>query len=241
MNSFSPPLPAAITRPAASPRDLDFLRRHLGWPLLAFVALNLLLLGLGGDQWLADRLYAVQGHAWRLHDGFITESLVHALGKQLSVLAWLGVIGAWGASFLHPPLRTRRGALGRLALSVLLATSLVALLKGWTHMDCPWDLARYGGKRDFIGLLQHRPADFPPARCFPAGHASAGYAWVALYFFFRSTRPTLRWWGLATGITLGLVFGISQQLRGAHFLSHDLWTAMICWSIALVTRPAQSP
>jgi membrane-associated PAP2 superfamily phosphatase len=29
------------------------------------------------------------------------------------------------------------------------------------------------------------------------------------------------------------VFGIDQQLRGAHFLSHDLFTAMICWAVAL--------
>jgi hypothetical protein len=28
---------------------------------------------------------------------------------------------------------------------------------------------------------------------------------------------------------MGVVFGATQQLRGAHFLSHDLWTAAICW------------
>jgi membrane-associated PAP2 superfamily phosphatase len=32
---------------------------------------------------------------------------------------------------------------------------------------------------------------------------------------------------------LGLLFGFSQQLRGAHFLSHDLWTLAICWGTAL--------
>jgi membrane-associated PAP2 superfamily phosphatase len=37
--------------------------------------------------------------------------------------------------------------------------------------------------------------------------------------------------GFALG--LGGVFGLAQQLRGAHFLSHDVWTLMICWLIAL--------
>lgn len=210
-----------------------FIRTHLGWPLLAFIGLNLILLGLGGDQWFADRLYAVQGHAWRLQHGFITESLVHVGGKRLSVLAWLAVGGAWAASFACAPLRQWRTPLWQLALSVLLATSAVALLKGWTNVDCPWDLVRYGGSRHYLGLFEHRPANYPVARCFPAGHASAGYAWVALYFFFRSTRPSLRGLGLATGLVLGLVFGFSQQLRGAHFLSHDLFTLAICWSIPL--------
>jgi len=54
-----------------------------------------------------------------------------------------------------------------------------------------------------------------------------------LYFFFLNAGPHLRWRGLAIGIAAGVVFGIAQQLRGAHFLSHDLWTAAICWTTAV--------
>ena len=36
------------------------------------------------------------------------------------------------------------------------------------------------------------------------------------------------------GLGLGLLFGIGQQLRGAHFLSHDLWSLAICWTVSLV-------
>lgn len=42
-----------------------------------------------------------------------------------------------------------------------------------------------------------------------------------------------RWLGLMIGLVAGLIFGISQQLRGAHFLSHDLWSLTICWLVAL--------
>jgi membrane-associated PAP2 superfamily phosphatase len=34
-------------------------------------------------------------------------------------------------------------------------------------------------------------------------------------------------------LSVGLIFGISQQLRGAHFISHDLWTLAICWFFSL--------
>jgi membrane-associated PAP2 superfamily phosphatase len=32
---------------------------------------------------------------------------------------------------------------------------------------------------------------------------------------------------------LGAVFSVAQQSRGAHFLSHDLVSAMIAWLICL--------
>src|SRR3546814_753944 len=55
-----------------------------------------------------------------------------------------------------------------------------------------------------------------------------------LFFFFGRTRPQWRWKGLAAGLCAGLVFGVSQQLRGAHFASHDAWTLMVCWLVALL-------
>ncbi len=68
--------------------------------------------------------------------------------------------------------------------------------------------------------------------CFPAGHTSSAYAWVALYYYFRTVAPRFRWYGLAFGLALGLVFDIGQQLRGAHFFSHCLWTLGIAWCVA---------
>ncbi|WP_210763428.1 hypothetical protein [Xanthomonas hydrangeae] len=37
------------------------------------------------------------------------------------------------------------------------------------------------------------------------------------------------------------MYGGVQQLRGAHFLSHDLWTAMICWCTALAVFRMAGP
>jgi membrane-associated PAP2 superfamily phosphatase len=211
-----------------------WLAHHLLWPVLVFAVAIMVLGPLHGDLWIADQLYAIEGHAWSLKDHFVTEHLIHMGGKRLSVLAWLAILIAWMMSWRAPALREWRRPLLYLWVSVLLATALVSAVKRGSGLDCPWDLLRYGGDRPYFGLFSSRPAWMPAASCFPAGHASAGYAWVSLYFFFLVLRPAWRWWGLAIGLAAGVAFGIAQQLRGAHFLSHDLWSLMICWSSALV-------
>src|SRR3546814_16734847 len=102
--------------------------------------------------------------------------------------------------------------LGYLALAVLLGTSVVSVLKSCSPMDCPRDLARYGGTRAYHGLLQGSDL---PGRCFTAGQASAGYAWLALFFLFTAFKPSGRRHGLVVGIGLGLLFGLARQITGA--------------------------
>ena len=221
-----------IAAPSAA-REERFYHAHFWLPLLAFAVLAVGLMLAHGDVWIADRLYAWQGHRWALKDAFLTQTLIHIGGRDLSTVAWLAAAAMWGVARLRADLAPWRKPLAYLVLSTLLGTALVAWVKSWSNMDCPWDLLRYGGDRAYIGLLGLRPVGLSRGVCFPAGHASAGYAWMALYFFFLAVRPRLRWLGLSIGIAAGLLFGIAQQLRGAHFLSHDLWTAAICWMSAL--------
>ena len=47
----------------------------------------------------------------------------------------------------------------------------------------------------------------------------------------RHTR--LARWSLAAALLTGACFGLAQQARGAHFLSHDLWSALLTWLTAL--------
>ncbi len=210
-----------------------FYFNHLWAPLAVFGCLSLLLIVLHGDLWLADRLYAMEGHAWSLQTGYVTQDLLHAAGRQASKDLWFTLALMVAISLLLPQWRQWRRPLLYLLLATALSTAAVGLLKRWTNMDCPWDLLRYGGDKNYYSLFMHRPSILGHAKCFPAGHASAGYAWVALYFFFLSTHPRWRWWGLGFALGLGAMFGVAQQLRGAHFLSHDVWALMICWLIAL--------
>ena len=212
--------------------DATWLWTHLWLPLLAFLAAIAFISALELDWLLAHRIYAWEGYRWTLKKAFVMEALLHRTGRDLSVAAWAGVLVVWLMSFKRASLKTWRRPLGYLLLSVLLATLLISWIKSWSNVDCPWDIDGLGGTRPHIGLFEVRPAGLPNGRCFSAGHASGGYSWTALYFFFLMARPHLRWRGLGIGLGVGILFGIGQQLRGAHFLSHDLWTAMICWLVA---------
>lgn len=240
---LAPAVPRPVAAPAAAPAVLPgvaagvsprrFLLLHAAWPLLTLLALSALTMGLGGDFWIADRWYALEGGRWALENAYLTEHVIHRFGRDASTAAWLGVFAFWIFARSRTALEPLRRPLGYLLLATLLAVALASGLKSVTNMDCPWDLIRYGGDNSFFGLFATRPPGLERGVCFPAGHASGGYAWVALYFFFLQVRPRLRWAGLATGLGVGLLFGFSQQLRGAHFLSHDVWTLAISWFVAL--------
>lgn len=197
-----------------------------GWALLPWAVVPALLAIIAHwtalDTWLADALYAWEGQRWALRDDAVARGLVHDGGAMAVRLAWLGVVLAWVATFAVDALRPYRQRLARLALSVLVAAALLATLKQLTGVHCPWDLVRYGG---------NALAGDGGGACLPAGHAGAGYAWLALAF--SATTPAGRRTGLAIGAAAGLVFGIDQQLRGAHFLSHDLWSLALCWAVAV--------
>ena len=193
------------------------------------------------DWLLSHALFAWQGYRWVLRDHAVTETLLHHGGHNLSIAAWVAVLLSWfTAQARRSPLRR---PLAGLLLSVLLSTLLVSWVKSWSNMDCPWDIDGLGGARPYLMLWDTRPAWLPDGRCFPAGHASGGYAWVALYHYFLTVRPEWRRRGLAVGLAAGMLFGIGQQLRGAHFFSHDLWTLALCWTVATLVhlRFARAP
>jgi membrane-associated PAP2 superfamily phosphatase len=57
---------------------------------------------------------------------------------------------------------------------------------------------------------------------------------MAFYFagrYLRNRRIT--YWGLLGGFGLGFVLGFGRVVQGAHFLSHQLWAALICWLVML--------
>jgi membrane-associated PAP2 superfamily phosphatase len=203
-------------------------------PLLAVtVAAALLLLtaeALGADRWLADFAGSAGGFPLRSH--WLLERVLHGGGRLLAwALALLLCLGAWWP--LGPLRRLTLSRRLQLAGGVLLSVAAVSLLKAANPAACPWSLTAYGGS---VAPVSHWLWWVTPAggrgSCFPAGHASAGFAFIGGWFVFRDVAPVLarRW--LLVALAAGLVLGLSQQWRGAHFLSHTLWSGWICWCLA---------
>lgn len=214
-----------------------FWLRHALWPT-ALLTLALLAVSRAGlDLWLADRFFdaAAGGFAGR-HAAAL--QALHGAERWLPVSAGGGALLLWLAGFALPAARRfRRGAL-YVALCFAVGPGLVVLGKHVSNVDCPRDLQRYGGDRPYVGLLEDRPDALPRAECFPSGHASGAYAFFAFYFLLRRYRSRAAPAALAGAIALGLAFGLTQWARGAHFLSHDLWAAGLCWHVSLALAAA---
>ena len=121
-----------------------------------------------------------------------------------------------------------------LLLTIILSVALVSLLKRFFEADCPWDLLRYGGEKPFYSLFEYPENMLPSKHCFPASHASVSFSWIALFFYLKVKNYQHKFKVLIAVVFMGLSFGLAQQIRGAHFLSHDIWSLIICLISAIV-------
>ena len=212
----------------------DVLGRRLALALLPLVPL-LLWDASGLDLPLARLFGSAQGFAWRSHPGYVL--LLHEVPRALSMAALLAL--AWGAWRPWGFLRAMGAADRRqLVLSVALAMLSIAALKRLATTSCPWDLAEFGGVAHYVSHWIWGVRDGGPGHCFPAGHASAGFGYVAGWFVLRRAVPRLATGWLLASLVLGCALGLSQQVRGAHYMSHTLWTAWFCWALGLLVDEA---
>ena len=121
-----------------------------------------------------------------------------------------------------------------LLLSSIFVPTIVGSLKAITNTPCPCNIEHFGGEYPDIKVLDKYPEDFiqkSKAKCWPAGHASGGFALMALFFFFKNPRN--QFFGLIGAITLGWSMGTYKMLLGDHFLSHTIITMILAWIIIL--------
>ncbi|MGE5160858.1 MAG: phosphatase PAP2 family protein [Betaproteobacteria bacterium] len=205
--------------------------RSVAWVTSVTLALLLALEWTTLDLALARLSYDAERHAFPLREHFVTTRVAH---EGVKVLSWL-VFGWIAVSAWRPvgPLR-RLDRAQRLYLLGAAVTCLVvvALLKRTSALHCPWGLAEFGGAHPYLRLLDPVPPGWQRGACFPAGHALSAFAYIGGFFAWRGAdrRAALAWLGAV--LLVGAFAGVSQQLRGAHFLSHTLWTAWLCWTLS---------
>ena len=203
------------------------------WMLVTVISLALVALWDAGgrDVALARWWGTAQGFAWR-----DSPFLVLYMHEAMRWLGWLLVlllsVGVW-----FPVGVLRRVPIYRrvqLLISILASLALVAAIKRTSATSCPWDLALFGGVADYVSHWRWGVRDGGTGHCFPAGHAAAGFAFVGGYFaLYRDAPRAARWW-LAVALVMGVLLGLAQQMRGAHYMSHTLWTAWLCWTTGWV-------
>ena len=106
--------------------------------------------------------------------------------------------------------------------------ALVHTIRHFSAIDCPWNTPRYGGALGPPTLADANATTLARGRCFPAAHSAGAFSLLAFALLARG-------WGArvlcAGALGLGVVFAVTQWSRGAHFVSHDLFSA---WIAALV-------
>ncbi len=215
------------------------------WP--AVVLLALLFLGLeysGIDLWVQDHFFnsatqewVVDGNAPGPRFWFYNgpKGLIILLGVSILVLALLPT--KWRLKL--PGRSLSRRTLWVAFLCIGLVPAAIGQLKAVTNIFCPSEIRRYGGDVPYVKVVECYPENDRPerrGRCFPAGHASGGFALFALMGFAATRRGQLIGFGLA--LTMGWTMGLYQMLKGSHYLSHTVITMLLAWIGFMLLRRA---
>jgi membrane-associated PAP2 superfamily phosphatase len=180
----------------------------------------------GLDLVLARAYGTHSGFPWR--DAWVTRALLHDGGRAVAWCVMALLVGRALLPTTHAPQRTERWYWIGVSLACLL---IVPTLKQLSASSCPWDLAEFGGVAAYVPHWRLGVHDGGPGHCFPSGHAVAAFGFLSVYFGWRSYRPRLARVCLALIVIAGVLFGWAQLARGAHYVSHTLWSAWLCWVV----------
>lgn len=206
---------------------------HAVLPFLVIAAAAILFETTGLDLRATDAWYDPATGSFPAKHAWWAEWLVHDRGRDAVGLLTLIALGIWGWSYRRARWRPWRRRALYFALTVILSVGLVGAAKAFSSRHCPWDVDRYTGHAPYTPLFVPLPPGVRPGHCFPSSHAATGFGLLGLYFVFRDRSRRRALLGLAAGLAVGGLFSFAQLVRGAHFLSHDLWSAAICWAVAL--------
>ena len=192
------------------------------------------------DVRLATPWYDPVNHTFPWRYAWITKYMVHrhlkVLQIALGLASWLVALRTvWARTGF---LATHRRRLWCVAISFVAVPTTIAVLHHLSPMHCPWDIREFGGGVPYFDLLTAPPAGIRPGHCFPAAFVASG-AWMLSFTWLWFPEHPRR--SIALGIAmLAWAFGLGwiQQMRGAHFLSHTLWSMWVSWGVVLVVHYA---
>lgn len=150
--------------------------------------------------------------------------------KYLLIVFALTLVTTLGCESYWPRIRHYRRRVAIVFLSLALVPLVIGGLKTLTNVPCPHAIKDFGGQYPYVGVLAHlqKGAVFwSGQRCFPAAHASSGFALFSLMALYRKPGNQLSAFFFA--LTLGWVMGIYKMVIGDHFFSHTLASMLLAW------------
>lgn len=196
------------------------------------------------DLGLQDYFYDAGARRWVVDAANPLGRLIFYNGPKavIILIAVAVLVLAFGPARWRDRLRFARRDLWVGALTLITVPVLAGIGKNTTNTFCPSEIRRYGGDVPYVKLCEPYAADDRPDRkghCFPAGHASGGFALLGLLWLRRTRAWKLG--GLALGLGTGWWMGGYQMLKGAHYLSHSVVTMLLAWIVLLAWRRVVRP
>ncbi len=198
--------------------------------ILLFTCLALLVFfPIGGkiDLYFIQPWVDQSGHFFNRYNAFLT-FWNHRILKYIMIAVYASFLVLWLLSFKIDRLKPNRVIYAYMFGVSILSTALVGIIKSQSRHDCPWNMVETSSSGlvwDFSATQGH---------CFPGGHASAGFALMTGYFVYRLSQPKRAYFFLFAGLVFGFAMGWGQMMRGAHFLSHNLWTGWYVFALNAV-------
>ena len=208
--------------------------------MLAFAAL--VLAGLfhftALDVRLASPWYDSAHHTFPWRYAWVTKYAIHRYLKDVQIVFGVCMCGvALSATRARAGfLATHRRRLWCIAVSFVAVPTIIAALQRLSPMHCPWDVVGFGGGIPYFDLLSSPPPGVRAGHCFPAAFLTSG-AWMLSFAWLWF--PERRRLSVGIGVAaLAWAFGLGfvQQMRGAHFLSHTLWSLWLGWAIVVLVH-----
>ena len=208
---------------------------HVVLPIVLLLAASLIAQLSYVDFLVLDPLFDFDSRQWWYGDSWWANTLIHEWGRNLIALIFLVALFVWLGSwtFKHSRLPRWRYQAGYVALAIVLTTSLVGLGKKLSNVDCPGELLHYNGTRPYVHIFSDKPNELSRGYCCPGGHSSGAFSLLVFYFLFYPRQRRLARLSLGLVLVLGAIYAGGQWVRGAHFPSHDIWSAAVGWYVSL--------
>ncbi|MDR2221086.1 MAG: phosphatase PAP2 family protein [Methylobacillus sp.] len=189
------------------------LLQHYGWDIII-------------SRWFFD---AATGY-FPLSDNWWFKHMLHDDVRRFAVALLCMLLIAVVSSHVCRSIFPYRRMLWQLLAAVALSALVIFLIKRLSYPACPYELQLFGRDQAMVGIFDMIPAGYKPGHCWPGGHGSIAFSLFALYFAARdASRKRLALGLLAFVLLFGLALSVAQVARGMHFVSHQIWTALICW------------
>ena len=187
-----------------------------GTVVIGMISLAILLIPM--TTWLEK---IPNAHWKKLFSGFTTISAI------IKIRYWLNALP-----------KSTRAALWLTIIALVFSSEMIGHLKRSSNVYCPIRIQLYGGSEDvpLASITEPFPTFAPNGgQCWPGGHSITGFLFEACFFgFYFLGMKRAAWISLAVALVYGNFLGLTQVIRGQHYLSHQLWSAFFCWFFSLM-------